>query len=107
MNESRFVNKSRRKSEHFHDLLRIYMKENTFVDNFFFRFDAFFIVFLLCLYFCLLRNFEIITCVMKSLIAIQQVEVRLKKEKLKSAFWAPEFGCPNRYTGLPNGVDTH
>ena len=22
-------------------------------------------------------------------------EIQLKKEKLKSAFWTPEFGCPN------------
>ena len=40
------------------------------------------------------------------LIAIQCifVEVKLKK-KTWSVFWAPEFGCPNRYTGLPKGLD--
>ena len=27
-------------------------------------------------------------------------------KKLKKLFWAPEFGRPNRYTGLPNGLDT-
>ena len=34
----RFVKKSRRKSEHFHDLLHISINENTFRDNFFFQF---------------------------------------------------------------------
>ena len=45
---------------------------------------------------------------MTSLIAIQHtfVEVQLKIEKMKSVFWAREFGRPNRYTGLPNGLDT-
>ena len=31
------------------------------------------------------------------------VEIQLKKENLKIVFWEPEFGCPNQYTGLPNG----
>ena len=45
---------------------------------------------------------------MTSLIAIQHifVEVQLKIEKMKNVFWAREFGLPNRYTGLPNGLDT-
>ena len=30
------------------------------------------------------------------------VEIKLKKENLKSVF----FGHPNRYTGLPNGLKT-
>ena len=34
------------------------------------------------------------------------VELEQKKRKLKNHFWAPEFGCPNQYTGLPNGLDT-
>ena len=34
------------------------------------------------------------------------VEMQLKKQKLKSDFWVPELGCPNRYTGLPNGLNT-
>ena len=34
------------------------------------------------------------------------VKSQLKKENLKSVFWATEFGCPNRYTGLPNGLNT-
>ena len=29
----------------------------------------------------------------------------LSNKKLKSLFWAPEFGHPNQYTGLPNGLD--
>ena len=33
------------------------------------------------------------------------VEIQLKKENLKSAFWLPEFGCPNHYTGLPNALN--
>ena len=46
---------------------------------------------------------------MKSLIAIQHIFVevqQLKKEKLKSVFWAPEFGHPNQHTGLSNSLDT-
>ena len=34
------------------------------------------------------------------------VEIQLKKENLKSDFWAPEFGHPNQYTGLSNGLNT-
>ena len=29
----------------------------------------------------------------------------MNKENLKSVFWVPEFGHPNWYTGLPNGLD--
>ena len=68
-----------------------------------------------CLHFCILSHFEIIRCIMKSLIATSKfffffffflVEIKLKKENLKSDFWAPEFGRSNRYTGLPNGLNT-
>ena len=56
-----------------------------FVDNFFFSLASFCLhVFLLGLYFGLLRNFEIIGCIMmKSLIAFQHIvdELQLKKEK--------------------------
>ena len=95
MSGSRYVKKSRRKSKQTRDLLRIQMNETL-------------IVFLFCLHFCLLRNFKIIRCIVKSLIYIQHIFVieQLKKENLKSVFWAPEFGRPNRYTGLPNGLDT-
>ena len=31
-------------------------------------------------------------------------ETQLKKETLKSVFWPPEFGQPDQYTGLPNGL---
>ena len=34
------------------------------------------------------------------------VEIQLKKENLKSAFWAPEIVCPKWYTGLPNDLNT-
>ena len=34
------------------------------------------------------------------------VEIQLKKENLKSVFWGAEFGHPNRYTDLPNSLDT-
>ena len=73
------------------------------------HFDVFlFHFFLFSLHFCLLRNFKTVRCIVKSLIAIQHifVEAVLKKENTKSVFWAPEFGYPNRYTGLPNSLDT-
>ena len=71
MNEIRFIKKSRRKSE--------YLSKNTSTS-------FCFIVFLFSLHFCLLRNFEIVRCIVKSLIAIQHifVEVLLKKEIAKS-----------------------
>ena len=34
------------------------------------------------------------------------VEIQPKKENLISVYLAPEFGCPNRYTGLPNRLNT-
>ena len=34
------------------------------------------------------------------------VEIELKKENLKSVFWAPESWRQNRYTGLQNGLNT-
>ena len=34
------------------------------------------------------------------------VEVQLNKENVKRVFWVPEFGHPNWYTGIPNGLDT-
>ena len=34
------------------------------------------------------------------------VEIQLKKGNLKSVLWALEFGLPNRYTGLPNSLNT-
>ena len=33
-------------------------------------------------------------------------EIQLKKENLERVFSAPEFGRPNRYAGLPNGLNT-
>ena len=34
------------------------------------------------------------------------VEIQLKKETLKNVFRAPDFGHPNRFTSLPNGLNT-
>ena len=63
---SRFVMKSRRKSEHLRNLLRIKMNEKTFVISSF-AWTAFcLIVFILCF----LGNFEIVRCILKSLINI-------------------------------------
>ena len=65
---------------------------------------------LFCLHFCLLSHFEIVRCIVKSSIApstyfpVFFVEMQLTKQNLKSDIWAPEFGRPKRYTGLPNGV---
>ena len=69
------------------------MNENTVVGNADIFLSYFFLLFL---HFCLLSHFEIIKCIVKSLIATF-VEIQLKKENLKSVFWAPEFGW---YTGL-------
>ena len=33
-------------------------------------------------------------------------EIQLKKENFKSVVWVSEFGHSNRYTGLPNGLNT-
>ena len=33
------------------------------------------------------------------------VEIKPEKENLKSVFWAPEFGRPNRYNGLSNSLN--
>ena len=30
---------------------------------------------------------------------------RQMDEQTDSAFWVPEFGCPNQYTSLPNSLD--
>ena len=94
---SRFVKKSERKIEHLHNLLHILMNENA-CRNFLLSFRRLFIsFFLFFLHFYLLSYFEIIKCIVKS---------RTEKRKFKKIFWAPGFGCANRYTGLPNGLDT-
>ena len=66
------------------------------------------IILLFCLNFCFLNNFEIVRFIVKSLVVVQRisVEVQLKKKNLKSLFLDAEFGCPNRYTGLQNGLHT-
>ena len=52
--------------------------------------------------------FRIIRCTVKLLITFStyfSIETQLKKENLKSVFWVREFGSPNLYNGLPNGLD--
>ena len=75
---TRFVKKSRRKSEHLCEWTETLL-------NFF---SYFFFFFLLFLPSKLFQSNEM-HCV-----------IQLKKENLKSGFLAPEFGCPNRYTLL-------
>ena len=31
--------------------------------------------------------------------------IQMKKENWESVFWTPQFGPPDRYIGLPNGLD--
>ena len=64
--------------------------------------------FLVYQHFCLLRHLEIMRCIMKSLIATSTYFLLKynRKQNLKSVVCAPDFGRPNRYTGLPNGLDT-
>ena len=33
------------------------------------------------------------------------VEMQLKKDTFKTAFWAQEFGSPNQYTALSDSLD--
>ena len=109
MNGRRFVKKLRRKSEHIRDLFPFrWMKAPSYIISSFASTSFCLIVFLFCLHFYFKRNFEIIRCIVTSLIAIQHtfVKVQLKIEKMKSVFWAREFGRRNWYTGLPNGLDT-
>ena len=53
-------------------------------------------VFLFCLHFCILIHFEILRCIVKSLIPSHFnrfiVEIQLKKENLKSAFGRQSLG---------------
>ena len=75
------------------------MNKNTFVDSIFFCFRPLcLIVFLFCLHFCVLNYFEIIRCIVKSMIATSTyflLKYNWKKENLKSV-----FGRPNQHTGL-------
>ena len=61
----------RRKSEHLHDLLHFQINENTSVDNIFLSFKLFLphCLVSLFLHFCLLRHFEMIRHIAKSLIS--------------------------------------
>ena len=108
MTWSRFVKESRRKSKHFHDLLRF--KQMKKIQTFFsFTSTAFcHIVLFFCLHFCILSHFEIIKCSVKTMTATSVyflLKYNQKKQNLKSAFWEPEFEHANQYTGLPNGLD--
>ena len=68
----------------------------------FFFFSLFFALF--SLHFCLLNYFEIITRTVKSLIATSTYF--LLKYSLKTKTWKVLFGCPTRYTGFPNRLNT-
>ena len=73
--------------------------------NFFFRFKLFLSC---CFLFCLLSHFQIIRCIVKSLIATSMYFL-LKynwKKNLKNVLWVPKFVGLNQYTSLPNGLDT-
>ena len=66
------------------------------------------IVFLFCLHFLSSKPFRNnqMHCEIIDRYFNVSVEIQLKEENFKSAFWASEFGRPNRYTGLPNGLNT-
>ena len=69
--------------------------KNTFVDSFSICFDlCCLIVFLFCLHFCLQNHFEMIRCIVKSLIATSTyflLKYTWKNENLKGVFWVLEF----------------
>ena len=100
MTGSNFVKKSRRKSKHLNEWKHFCRQFLLPLQRFFVSF-----IFLFSEHFCLLSHFEIIKCIVKLLIATF-VEIKLKKENWKSVFLAPDFELPNRYTGLPNDLDT-
>ena len=91
MTWSRLINKSRSKSKHFHDYVFKYMKTLSYTISSFTLSHSCLAVFLFCLHFCLLSHFEIIRCVVKSLIAnfnIFFVEIQLKNKT-----WKVFCGC--------------
>ena len=102
------VNYLCRRSEHSPDLLHMQINENTFVDTSFFRFDLFLCHCLSLLSATLSSNTfqnnqmhcEIIDCYFN----VFFVEIHLKKENLKSAFWVSGVGHPNWCTSPPNGI---
>ena len=65
---------------------------------------------LFCLNFCVLNRFEIIRCIVKSLIYFNVFLLKYNwKENLKAwkmFLWVPEFGRPNRYTSLLHSLNT-
>ena len=59
------------------------------------------------LHFCILCHFEIMMhCEISDRYFNVFVEIQMEQKNLKSVFWASEFGCPNQYTSLPNGLNT-
>ena len=48
--------------------------------------------------FCLLSHFDFFNMFL--------CWIATERRKLKNLFWLPEFGHPNWYTRLPNGLDT-
>ena len=67
------------------------------------------IVYLFCLYFCFLWHFEIINSIVNSLIATSMYflcRCNWKEKTWQVLFWTSKFGRPNRYTSLPNYLDT-
>ena len=72
------------------------MNENTFADSFFYCFDLCLLVFFFCLHYSKpFQNNQMHCEVTDRYFNVFFVEIQLKKEKLESAFWAPEFGYPN------------
>ena len=90
MNGSRFVRKSRKKA-------------NICVNHYVFRWMKTLIVFLFYLYFCRLRNFVIIRCIVKLLIVIQHVFVKCnwKKKTWKVIFERQSLGAQTCIPVIP------
>ena len=66
---NRKVQNQKSKNRYLCDLLYIKMNEKTIIDSFFFCFELFLShLFLFCLHFCLLSNFEVILHIVKSLV---------------------------------------
>ena len=75
------------------------MNENTFVDTFFFRLSIFWFHFFFLSAFLSSMPFQSnqMDCeIINHYFNIFFIEIYLKKENLKSVFWAPEFGHTNR-----------
>ena len=84
------------------------MNENVLQTVSFFSSTSYrFIVFFFYLHFCILCHLEIMMhCEISDRYFNVFVEIQMEQKNLKSVFWASEFGCPNLYTSLPNGLNT-